>query len=86
MSPDLEIIMIAASILEKSGFRLICLWCYCLSANTTEPVVTCNRKSVELLQNDIDISGCVTSVWLKLFKNQMFLRFHFNGYSIWNIF
>ncbi len=30
MSPDLEIIMMAASILEKSGFRLICLWCYCL--------------------------------------------------------
>ncbi len=28
MSPDLEIIMMAASILEKSGFRLICLWCY----------------------------------------------------------
>ncbi len=27
MSSDLEIIMMAASILEKSGFRLICLWC-----------------------------------------------------------
>jgi len=31
MSSDLEIIMMAASILEKSGFMLICLWCYCFS-------------------------------------------------------
>jgi len=29
MSSDLEIIMMAASILEKSGFRLMCP-CYCL--------------------------------------------------------
>ncbi len=28
MSPDLEIIMMVASILEKS--KLICMWCYCL--------------------------------------------------------
>ncbi len=54
MSPDLGIIMMAASILEKSGLRLICLWCgvTVFSGNTTEPVVTCNIKSVVLLQND----------------------------------
>ncbi len=50
MSSDLEIIIKAA--IKPTVF----------SGNTTEPVVTCNMKSLVLLQNDIDISGCVTSV------------------------
>ncbi len=71
MSPDLEI-MIAASILEKSGFRLIFLWC-----NTTEPIVTCIIKYVVLFQNDIDIGDSVTRAWLKLLKNLNVLKLSF---------
>ncbi len=45
MSPYLEIIVMAASILEKSGFRLICL---CSFLVTPHALVTCNMKSVVL--------------------------------------
>ncbi len=74
MSPDLEIIMMVASILEKS--KLIVSGVNAFSGNT-EPLVTCIIRSVVLLQYDIDISGCVTSFWLKLFKIQNVLKLLF---------
>ncbi len=89
MSSDLEIIMMAASILEKSGFRLILsvvlmsfLVTQSLYNNLHYKVFGVIITSVVLLQNDIDLSGCVTNVCLKLFKIKLVLISHFNGYSI----
>ncbi len=62
MSPDLEIITMAASILENSVFRRFVCGVTVFSGNTTEPIISCNIKSVVLLQNDIDIRGCVVNV------------------------